>query len=117
MIGKRLKLARTAAGLSLRQLANRIENRVSAQQIGKYEREEDVPSSGVLVALSHALGVSLDYLAGGQEMVLEGVEFRKKQITNKKEQAQIQAQALHLTERYLAVEEILGLPFPQSLAR
>src|SRR6266852_1398105 len=104
MIGKRLKLARAASGLSLRDLAERIDNRVSAQQIGKYERDEDVPGSGVLIALSHALGVSVDYLVGDQEMVLEGVEFRKKQ------QAQIQAKALHLIERYLMVEEILGLP-------
>jgi Zn-dependent peptidase ImmA (M78 family)/DNA-binding XRE family transcriptional regulator len=110
MIGKRLKLARAAAGLSLRDLAARIDNRVSAQQIGKYERDEDVPGSGVLIAISHALGVSLDYLVGDQEMVLEGVEFRKKQITSKKEQAQIQAKALHLIERYLMVEQILGLP-------
>jgi Zn-dependent peptidase ImmA (M78 family)/DNA-binding XRE family transcriptional regulator len=110
MIGKRLKLARAAAGLSLRDLAERIDNRVSAQQIGKYERDEDVPGSAVLIALSHALGVSVDYLVGDQEMVLEGVEFRKKQITSKKEQAQIQAKALHLIERYLMVEEILGLP-------
>lgn len=110
MIGKRLKLARAASGLSLRDLADRIDNRVSAQQIGKYERDEDVPGSGVLIALSHALGVSVDYLVGDQEMVLEGVEFRKKQITSKKEQAQIQAKALHLIERYLMVEEILGLP-------
>ncbi len=110
MIGKRLKLARAAAGLSLRALAARIGNRVSAQQIGKYERGEDVPGSGVLIALSHALGVPLDYLVGDQEMVLEGVEFRKKQITSKKEQARIQAKALHLIERYLMVEEILGLP-------
>jgi Zn-dependent peptidase ImmA (M78 family) len=110
MIGKRLKLARAAAGLSLRDLAAKIDNRVSAQQIGKYERDEDVPGSGVLIALSHVLGVSLDYLAGDQEMVLEGVEFRKKQITRKKEQAQIQAQALHLIECYLMVEEVLSLP-------
>lgn len=110
MIGKRLKLARAAAGLSLRDLADRIENRVSAQQIGKYERDEDVPRSGVLIALSHALGVSVDYLVGDQEIVLEAVEFRKKQITSKKEQAQIQAQALHLIERYLMVEEVLQLP-------
>lgn len=110
MIGKRLKLARAAAGLSLRDLAAKIDNRVSAQQIGKYERDEDVPGSGVLIALSHALGVSVDYLVGDQEMVLEGVEFRKKQITSKKEESQIQAQALHLIERYLMVEEILGLP-------
>jgi Zn-dependent peptidase ImmA (M78 family) len=109
MIGKRLKLARAAAGLSLRDLSHKIENRVSAQQIGKYERDEDVPSSGVLIALSRALGVSVDYLVGDQEMVLDGVEFRKRQITSKKEEAHIQAQALHLIERYLLVEEILGL--------
>jgi Zn-dependent peptidase ImmA (M78 family) len=42
-------------------------------------------------------------------MVLEGVEFRKKQITSKKEQAQVEARALHLIERYLIVEEILGI--------
>jgi Zn-dependent peptidase ImmA (M78 family) len=110
LVGKRLKLARAAAGLSLRDLTSKIGNRVSAQQIGKYERDEDVPSSGVLIALSDGLGVSLDYLAGDQEMVLEGVEFRKKQITSKKEQAQIQAKALHLIERYLMVEGILDLP-------
>ena len=110
MVGQRLKLARSAAGLSLRDLQARIGDRVTAQAIGKYERNEDVPSSSVLIALSDGLGVSLDYLAGDQSMVLEGVEFRKKQITSKKQQAQVEAQALHLIERYLMVEEILALP-------
>jgi len=110
MIGKRLKLARSAAGLSLRDLQAKIGNRVTAQAIGKYERDEAVPSSGVLMALADALGVSLDYLMGDQDMALEGIDFRKKQITSKKEQAQIQAKALHLIERYLMVEEALGLP-------
>lgn len=110
MIGERIKLARSAAGLSLRGLQAKIGNRVSAQAIGKYERNEDVPSSGVLIALSDALGVSLDYLMGDQQMVLEGVDFRKKQISSKKEQSQIAARALHVIERYLTVEEILGLP-------
>ncbi|MGH9673694.1 MAG: helix-turn-helix domain-containing protein [Bryobacteraceae bacterium] len=110
MIGKRLKLARAAAGLSLRDLQAKIGNRVTAQAIGKYERDESVPGSGVLMALADALGVSLDYLMGDQEMVLEGIDFRKKRITSKKEQAQVQAKALHLIERYLMVEEVLGLP-------
>jgi Zn-dependent peptidase ImmA (M78 family) len=110
VIGQRLKLARSAAGLSLRELQAKIGNRVTAQAIGKYERNEDVPSSGVMIALSDALGVSLDYLAGDQNMVLEGVEFRKKQITSKRQQSQVQANALHLIERYLMVEEILALP-------
>jgi Zn-dependent peptidase ImmA (M78 family) len=69
-----------------------------------------VPSSGVLIALADALGVTLDYLTGEQDMVLDGVEFRKRQITSKKEEAQVQAKALHLIERYLMVEDILGLP-------
>lgn len=109
MIGQRLKLARSAAGLSLRRLQTTIGNLVTAQAIGKYERDESVPGSRVLIALADALRVPLDYLAGNQAMVLEGLEFRKKPIAGKKQQAQIQAKVLHAVERYLAVEEILGL--------
>ena len=109
MIGKRLKVARTAAGLSLRRLEARIGNLVTAQAIGKYERNESVPGSTVLIALADALDVSVDYLAGDQEMVLEAVEFRKKKITSRREEAQVEAQVLNLLERYLLVEDLLGL--------
>lgn len=109
MIGQRLKLARAAAGLSLRDLQAQIGNRVTAQAIGKYERNESMPSSGVLIALCLALGVTEDYLLGDQELVLDGVEFRKKAKTSQREEAQVQAQVLHLFERYLMVEELLGL--------
>ncbi|MBI3472232.1 MAG: ImmA/IrrE family metallo-endopeptidase [Candidatus Solibacter usitatus] len=110
MIGKRLKLARSAEGLSLRALQAKIGNRVTAQAIGKYERNEALPGSGVLIALADALEVSFDYLMGDQNMVLEGIDFRRKRITSKKELARVQAKALHLIERYLMVEEVLGLP-------
>jgi Zn-dependent peptidase ImmA (M78 family) len=83
---------------------------VTAQAIGKYERDESLPSSKVLIGLARALDVSVDYLAGDQELVLEAVDFRKKSITSAKEEARVQAQALHLLERYLMVEELLGLP-------
>ena len=86
MIGQRLKIARAASGLSLRELQEKIGNRVTAQAIGKYERDEDMPSSGVLSALGSALAVSEDYLLGDDEMVLDGVEFRKKEITSKREE-------------------------------
>lgn len=110
MIGPRLKLARSAAGLSLRGLEQRMGCRVTAQAIGKYERDQSMPSSGVLIALADALSVSVDYLVGDREMVLEAVEFRKKKITSKREEAQVEAKVLHLLERYLMVEEFLGLP-------
>ena len=110
MIGQRLKLARAAAGLSLRDLSARIGNRVTAQAIGKYERNESMPGSGVLIALADALDISVDYLTGDQEMVLEAVEFRRKKITSRREESQVEAKVLHFLERYLMVEELLDLP-------
>lgn len=110
MIGPRLRLARAAAGLSLRDLSARIGQRVTAQAIGKYERNETMPGSGVLIALADALDVSVDYLVGDQELVLEAVEFRRKKITSKREEAQVEAKILHMLERYLIVEEVLALP-------
>ena len=110
MIGKRLRLARSAAGLSLRELETKIGNRVTAQAIGKYERNESMPSSGVLIALADALGVSVDYLVSDREMVLEAVEFRRKTGAGRKEESRTEANVLHLLERYLMVEELLQLP-------
>lgn len=109
MIGTRLKLARTASGLSLRDLADAAENRVTAQAIGKYERDESMPSSGVLIALANALGMTAEYLLGDEELILEAVDFRKKAISSKREESKVEAQVIHLLERYLTVEEILGL--------
>src|ERR1700720_4212662 len=109
MIGLRLKIARAASGLSLRELEAAIDNLVTAQAIGKYERNEDMPSSKVLSALAKALRVSEDYLVAGEEMVLDGVEFRKKSIASKREEAFVEGQALHLLERYLTLEDALGL--------
>ncbi len=82
---------------------------MTAQAIGKYERDESMPSSGVLIALADALSVPVDYLVGEQEMALESVEFRKKRITGRRDEAQVEAKVLHLLERYLMVEEFLGL--------
>ena len=110
MIGKRLNLSRAAVGLSLRDLEAKIGNRVTAQAISKYERNKSMPSSDVLIALADALDVSVDYLFGEDKMVLETVEFRKKKLTSRREEAQVEAKVLHLLERYLTVEELLGLP-------
>ena len=109
MIGHRLRTARAAAGLSLRDLESKIDNLVTAQALSKYEQDEMMPGSQVLIAMAKALGVSEDYLLSEQEMSLDGVEFRKKAKMSAKEQAQVEAQVLHLFERYLAVEELLGL--------
>ena len=109
-LGQRIKLSRRALGLSLRDLASKIDNRISAQAISKYERDESIPSSGVLIALAGALGVSEDYLASDTDIVLESVDFRKKCFTGAREKNQVEAKVLDFLERYLTVEDILGLP-------
>ena len=70
MIGQRLRISRLAAGLSLRDLGAKIDNRVTAQVISKYERNESMPSSGVLIALADALDMTVDYLMGDGDLVL-----------------------------------------------
>jgi Zn-dependent peptidase ImmA (M78 family) len=113
MIADRIKLARRKAGLSLRGLSDAMKNKVTAQAIGKYERGEDVPSSGVLVALSGALGVSLSYLVDTQGIELRGVEFRTKSNTSARDRAHVETEVLEWIERYLQIELVLELDSAQ----
>ncbi|MEX2376329.1 MAG: XRE family transcriptional regulator [Dehalococcoidia bacterium] len=107
MFGERLKLARKKAGYSLRALSDALDCEVSAQAIGKYERGEMMPSSGVLMHLARTLDVSLEYLLSEQVLELEGVEFRKLSGTTARDRAQVDAEVTDRLQRYIAIEEIL----------
>lgn len=107
MIGNRLKRAREALRLSLRELEAAIEGQVSAQAIGKYERDEMMPGSTVLLALARALRVSPEYLLSEREIELTGVDFRKAPHAGAKEERAVEASVLDQVERYLALEELL----------
>lgn len=107
MIGNRLKRAREAKGLSLRELEAAIQGRVTAQAIGKYERDESMPSSGVLLALAKALGVSPEFLMSERQIELSGVDFRKGPQAGVKEERAVEAAVLDQVERYLELEELL----------
>ena len=113
MIADRVRLARRKAGLSLRGLSAAMDGRVTPQAIGKYERGESVPSSGVLVALSGALGVSLSYLMDTQGIEVEGVEFRTKASTTARDRANVKTEVLEWIERYLQIEAVLELESAQ----
>src|SRR5688572_16356881 len=107
MTDHRIKLARKKAGLSLRDLAERMNGLVTAQAIGKYERNEMVPSSEVLVALSKALGVSVPYLLSPQGIQLGEVDFRTKASTSARDRSRVETEVLEWVERYLQIEQIL----------
>lgn len=126
MIADRLKLARRKAGYSLRDLSAAMGEKVTAQAIGKYERGESIPSSGVLLALAKALGVSVSYLMDTHGIDLSGVEFRTKASTTGQDRAHVQTAVLEWIERYLQIETVLDLdsaqwqsplPKPRKLAR
>ena len=107
--GQRIRVSRHACGLSLRDVQARIDKLVTAQAISKYERDEAIPGPRVLAALSDALGVSEDYLARDSHIRLETVDFRRKRLTSRREETQVEATVLHLLERYLTIEETLSL--------
>ncbi|MEQ8399297.1 XRE family transcriptional regulator [Thalassobaculum sp.] len=109
MNGQRLELARKRAGYSLRGLSEALGGEPSHQAIRKYERGEMSPSSGVLVAMARTLGVSVDFLMSDEVRSLEGVEFRKLSISSAKDRARVEAEVMDQVDRYLIVEEILGL--------
>ncbi len=105
-LGSRIKMARTAAGLSLRALAEKAG--VSAMAISKYENGKDIPRSGVLIRLAEALGVSVDYFFRTIEVNLSRPMYRNHEALPKKEENEIHEQIRELIERYLEVEEIVG---------
>jgi Zn-dependent peptidase ImmA (M78 family)/transcriptional regulator with XRE-family HTH domain len=107
MIGERLRIARSAAGLSLRDLADKIDNRVTAQAIGKYERNEMTPVSSVLMLLARALAVSEEYLLSDGRVQLEGIDFRRT-VANPRAEAALQATLLREIEKYLELEDLLS---------
>ena len=58
-IGGRIKLARQIHGLTMRELAN--EAGITKQSISKYEKEQSIPGSKVLISLASAFGVKLHF--------------------------------------------------------
>ena len=52
--GERLKSARTMAGLSLQDLAEKLQNRVTRQALHKYEKGEIMPDSEMVGLLCEA---------------------------------------------------------------
>jgi len=104
MIGERLKRARAAAGLSMQALGDQVG--VSANMIKKYEHDQSMPSSGVLIRLSKALSVRAEYFFRPTQIELSGVEYRKRSSTPKATLKRIEADVLDQAERW---QELINL--------
>ncbi|MEA1969842.1 MAG: XRE family transcriptional regulator [Thermodesulfobacteriota bacterium] len=107
--GKRLYSARKMAGLSMAALAEKAGSVVTKQAISKYEKGKINPSSEVLITLSTALGVKIDYFFRPSSITIEGLEFRKKARMTRKVEDQIKYQTIDFIQKYMELEDILDV--------
>jgi Zn-dependent peptidase ImmA (M78 family)/DNA-binding XRE family transcriptional regulator len=107
-IGERLRMGRRAAGLSQRALADAAG--VSAMAISKYERDLDVPGSGVLLRLAQALDVKTEYFLRPVTVTITAPSYRRRTSLPRKQEQAIMGQIQEWLERYLDIESFFGGP-------
>ncbi len=103
--GERLRLARFRAGLTLREVADRVD--VSHTAISQYENDRNRPTPAVLARLAMATGVSAGFFAFGRRPIssggLDGTHFRSLRSTTR----QGRAQAWGWSELVLDIADVL----------
>ena len=105
----RLAQARRMRSMSLRELSERLEGAVSHAALHKYEQGVMKPDGAVLAALCKALGQKPDFFFRPQAVNLAEVEFRKKASLKAKDEDALKEKASDFFERYLEIEDILGV--------
>ncbi len=110
--GFRLQQARKMAGLSLRELSDKIDRAVSHAALAKYEKGQMMPDSSLLVILSRTLGQSPDFFFRPSKLKLTDVRFRKMARLARTTEDAIRDSALDYFERYAEIEELLGIAKP-----
>jgi Zn-dependent peptidase ImmA (M78 family)/DNA-binding XRE family transcriptional regulator len=111
IFARRLKSARVMAGWSMDMLCEKIENLISKQSISKYENGKMMPDSTVLIKIANALKVTPDYFFRPFLFNMDEFEvsFRKKNTVKVYETNSIKEKIRDKVERYLEIENILGI--------
>lgn len=105
----RLKNARKMNGYSLQELSDKIQNQLSKQDLNRLETGVMMPDSIILNMLTNALQVTTDYFFKEQPLTLESVEFRKLTKLPIKEQEKVKGKTVEFLERYVELENLLGI--------
>jgi Zn-dependent peptidase ImmA (M78 family)/DNA-binding XRE family transcriptional regulator len=103
-IGSRLRVARKQKGLSVWKLGEIVG--VSGVAVSKYERDLDMPGSGVLMRLCQALDLSLERLFRSTAVVLSEPAYRKRSDLSVRECKAIMTTVQEKAERYSEAEEL-----------
>jgi transcriptional regulator with XRE-family HTH domain len=106
---ERLKNARKMNGLSLQDLSDQLDGDLSKQALSRLETGEQSPDSDILSKLCSASNVTLDYFFKDASVELDQVEFRKLKKLPVKEQERVVSTTKEYLERYLELENLLGI--------
>lgn len=108
VFGKRLASARKIRCLSQRDLCEKMGGLVSGNAIAKYETGKMLPSSTILIALSKALDMEVDYFFRPfiVQIDADSFEFRKKSSLGKKQENALKEVIIAQLEKYLEAESI-----------
>lgn len=103
-LGQRIRQARRASGLSLRDLASKIG--VSPTAISNYERGQDTPRPSVLVRLARALEVESEFFFREVNVVLRAPAYRKHSGLSARSRLSFESSVLKILEKYLMIENL-----------
>jgi len=106
---ERIVSARKMAGLSLQDLADKLEAGITRQALNKYEHGKARPSGEVLTQIANALNVPVDYFYREVKVELDDIDFRKHTRLPKKDIERVKAECCDFLERYLELEDLLGI--------
>lgn len=111
VFAQRLVNARKIRCMSQRELCSSVGGKVSPTAIAKYEKGQMMPSSDVLIVLSNALNMKLDYFFRPFTIDIDPskFEFRKKSSMGSKKVESIKFLVCSEIEKYLEIEAILGM--------
>lgn len=109
IVAKRIKSARILAGLSLRELSNKLEGLVSYNAILKYEKAVMMPDSKVLIQMAKVMNVKPDYFFRPFTVEIGKIEFRKRSKLPMKEVYSIKENVTDIISRYVELEQFLNL--------
>jgi len=118
MIGDRIKRKRQAHGLSLQDLADRLEGlgiKLSRAALSSYETKKSSPNANTLWGIAKILDTTMDYFVvdGEVEIVLQG--FRKKASLSQTKVEQIKSYIYDEIEKRIELGSILGEDAPTDL--
>ena len=111
-MGRRIKMAREMRGMSLESLSKAMSPSVTKQAISKYEKGMAVPGSSVVLALSNALNVTVDYFFRQHTVSIGKVAFNKKSSLNAIDAKAVSEMVRDHVERYLEALQATGVKIP-----